>query len=176
MSKYDWEAVERDYRAGLLSIRNLAARHGVPESTVRSKAKTEGWQRDLSESVRSATRAKLSRNASRTEAAQIDDAQVIEEASTEAASLVFSHRHAITRWRGISERLADTLSSVGVNENNHGDFARSLNAGIDALGKAIKLERQAYGMDEEKSDEGMTFEELMEAVAPDEDELNGDDR
>lgn len=167
MSKYDWEAVERDYRAGLLSIRNLSSKHGVPESTVRSKAKTGGWQRDLSTDVKAATRAKLSRNTSRTSSAQMDDAQIIDEASSEATTLVLSHRHAISRWRGISEKLADTLSGIDVSENNHGDFARSLNSGIDALGKAIKLERQSYSLDSEADDGLRTFEELMAEVAPD---------
>jgi len=176
MSKYDWEAIARDYRAGVLSIRNLAAKHGVPESTVRTKAKTEGWQRDLSDSVRRATRAKLSRDASRIDAAQLDEKEIIEGASSEAAGLIMRHRQGIARWRVISERLASTLESVEVDASNHGEFARSLNAGIDALGKAIKLERQAYNMDDEKPDEGMTFEQLMETVAPNEDELSGDDR
>ena len=61
MSQPDWEACERDYRAGQLSIRHLATKHDIPESTIRSRAKAEGWQRDLTDEVRTATQAKLSR-------------------------------------------------------------------------------------------------------------------
>lgn len=165
MSKYDWEAIERDYRAGQLSIRHLATKHDIPESTVRSKAKAEGWQRDLTEDVRAATKAKLSRT-SRSGVAQDEDAAIIEEASSDAAALVTEHRLAVARWRRIADRLAGTLETVPVREDNADRFARSLNSGIDALAKAIRLERQAYNLDEEQSDGLKTFEELMREVAP----------
>ena len=150
MSKYDWEAIERDYRAGQLSIRHLAAKHGIPESTVRSKAKSLGWQRDLTEDVRAATRAKLSRS-SRTDLAHGDDAQIIQAASDDAASIVEAHRQAIGQWRRIAERLAHHLATMEVSDDNHDKYARSLNAGIDAMMKLIKGERQAYQLDEEQS-------------------------
>ena len=36
----DWESVERDYSAGLLSLREIADKHGTKEGTIRSRAKT----------------------------------------------------------------------------------------------------------------------------------------
>jgi len=146
MNNYDWTGCKIDYRAGQLSIRQLAAKHGIPESTVRSRAKAEGWQRDLTEDVRQATRAKLSRT-SRSEIAHDDDQEIIAQASSDAAEMVMDHRRAIARWRRISQRLADTLERIEVTEANHSEFARSLNSGIDALGKAIRLERQSFGLD-----------------------------
>jgi len=41
-----------------------------------------------------------------------------------------------------------------VDEENHNEFARSLNSGVDALGKCIKLERQAFGMDDDNPEQG----------------------
>ncbi len=35
----DWESVERDYSAGLLSLRELADKHGTKESSIRYKSK-----------------------------------------------------------------------------------------------------------------------------------------
>jgi tetratricopeptide (TPR) repeat protein len=109
----DWENCERDYRAGQLSIRQLANKNGIPESTVRSRAKAEGWTRDLTEQVRQATRTKLSRT-SRSEVAQGEDEEIIEKASSDAAAMVMDHRRAIARWRRISRRLADTLERIEV--------------------------------------------------------------
>ncbi len=37
----DWESVERDYSAGLLSLREIAAKYGTKESTIRSRAGSE---------------------------------------------------------------------------------------------------------------------------------------
>lgn len=65
MTQPDWEAIERAYRAGSLSIRSIAEKHDTKEGTIRSRAKKNGWQRDLTEQVKSATQAKLSRTASR---------------------------------------------------------------------------------------------------------------
>ena len=45
-AKADWEAIEREYRAGQLSIRLLASRHGVSECTVRKRAKAAWWPRE----------------------------------------------------------------------------------------------------------------------------------
>ena len=55
----DWEAIERDYRIGQLSVREIARRHEVEASTITRKAKKETWARDYSEEVKAKTRAGL---------------------------------------------------------------------------------------------------------------------
>jgi hypothetical protein len=39
----DWGAVERLYRAGRMSVRTIAAKHGTKPSTIISRAKRGGW-------------------------------------------------------------------------------------------------------------------------------------
>ncbi len=39
----DWDAVERLYRAGRMSVRTIAAKHGTAPSTIISRAKRGGW-------------------------------------------------------------------------------------------------------------------------------------
>ena len=41
----DWLAVERDYRAGLLSLRELGQKHGCSHSTIANFASRHGWTR-----------------------------------------------------------------------------------------------------------------------------------
>jgi len=41
----DWEAVERDYRAGTLSLRELSRKHGCSHSAIANRAGREGWTR-----------------------------------------------------------------------------------------------------------------------------------
>lgn len=151
----DWEAIERAYRAGLLSLRVIAEKFGSNEGTIRSRAKKNGWQRDLTEQVRSATKGKLSRTPSRISVTQHDvreDAEIIEEASEQAASVVLAHRGDLAMWRGIANKLCVALAEMDVTGDNHNDFARSLNAGVDAQLKLIKGERQAYNLDTEEGD------------------------
>lgn len=44
-----WERIELDYRAGVMSLREIAASHpGTNHVAIARKAKSEGWTRDLS--------------------------------------------------------------------------------------------------------------------------------
>ena len=62
----DWEAIHGLYRAGLLSVRAIAERHGISDTAIRSRAKKNGWQRDLTDRVRQAAKAKVVRAEVRT--------------------------------------------------------------------------------------------------------------
>lgn len=149
----DWEAIERAYRAGQLSVRAIADQFGGNEGTIRSRAKKHGWQRDLTEQVRSATKDKLSRTPSRTiftHCEMREETEIIDEASDAAAAIVLAHRADLAQWRGLAGKLCSALSGMDITEENLDKFARSLNAGVDAQLKVIKGERQAYNLDDEK--------------------------
>ena len=164
-TKPDWEAIERAYRAGSLSIRNIADQHGVSDTSIRKRAKKHGWQRDLTEQVQKAARDKLVRSEVRTEGSQQavrTDAEIVEEASAQAASVVLSHRSDLAEWRMIASKLCGALAGMDVTQDNHDKFARSLNAGVDAQLKVIKGERQAYNLDAE--DAGGEDDERVEKV------------
>lgn len=36
MSKPDWEAIESAYRAGVMSLREIASQHGISEGTMQN--------------------------------------------------------------------------------------------------------------------------------------------
>ena len=58
-SDIDWQAIEADYRTGLLSDIQLAKKHGVSRSTLLSHVKTGKWKKDLTHAVEQATRIAL---------------------------------------------------------------------------------------------------------------------
>ncbi|MBF8676207.1 hypothetical protein IRZ53_17580 [Pseudomonas fulva] len=149
----DWEAIERAYRAGSLSVRAIGESQGVNHATILKRAKKEGWARDLTEQVRIATKQKVTTSVTVTsnQSPVVTDAEIIDEASTQAASVVLAHRTGLANWRAIADKLSVALAEIDVDEDNLGDFSRALNAGVDAQLKVIKGERQAYGLD---SDEG----------------------
>jgi hypothetical protein len=164
----DWEAIERAYRAGSVSVRSIAEAHDTSEGTIRSRAKAQGWQRDLTDQVRAATKDKISRNTSRTDFTQPDvreDAVVVEEASSARADVVMGQISRLSVWQGISQKLAKSLSEDEVTEENRGEFARCLSIGVDAELKLIKAERQAYGIDETPHEE--TYETRLARVMGD---------
>lgn len=150
----DWEAIERAYRAGSLSVRAIAEESNISHVAIAKRAKKEGWVRDLTDKVRAAAKRKVT-NAVTTESYQdplVTEEQIIEEASDKVASVVLAHRVDLAQWRGIANKLSAALQAMTVNEDNIGDFSRSLNAGVDAQLKVIKGERQAYNLDTEEGD------------------------
>lgn len=148
----DWEAIESAYRAGSLSIRSIAEKYGITEGAIRKKAKKEGWMRDLTGKVKAATKTKLVRTSGTQVRTPRTDEEIVEEAASEAAAVVLAHRTVLAQWRGIAGKLCTALESMEVTEDNHNEFARSLNAGVDAQLKVIKGERQAYNLDTEEGD------------------------
>ena len=150
----DWEAVEAAYRAGSLSVRAIGEAHGVTHVAIGKRAAKEGWQRDLSEKVRAATKAKVTK-AVTTDGYQskaVTDDEIIEEVSDQLTAVVLSHRKGLARWQAIADKLNDTLIGMAVAPDAVGEFSRALNAGVDAQLKIIKGQRQAFNLDAEQSD------------------------
>lgn len=55
----DWPAIERDFRIGQLTMREIARQHDVDVAAISRKAKKLGWTQDLTEEVKTRTRAAL---------------------------------------------------------------------------------------------------------------------
>lgn len=166
----DWEAIERAYRAGSLSVRAIGDAQGVNHATILKRAKKEGWARDLTEQVRAATKQKVTKAVTTdgNHAPLVTDADIIEEASDQAAAVVLAHRTGLAQWRTIANKLCVALQGIQVTEENIGDFSRSLNAGVDAQLKVIKGERQAYNIDTDEGDKTVdSLGALMDELSKD---------
>lgn len=48
----DWERIEIDFRAGVLSTREIAQAHGISHTAINKRAKAYGWDRDLSAKIK----------------------------------------------------------------------------------------------------------------------------
>lgn len=152
MATPDWEAIESAYRAGSLSVRAIGEKHGVNHATILKRANKEGWQRDLTEQVRTATKAKVTKSVttSGNRLPVVTDAQIVDQASDEAAAVVMAHREGLAAWRGITNKLRDFLEDAEITEDNHASMSRSITAGVDAQIKVINAERKAYNLDSEE--------------------------
>lgn len=47
----DWELIEKHYRAGIKTVRQLATEYGVSHTAIQKRATKFGWTRDLSEKI-----------------------------------------------------------------------------------------------------------------------------
>jgi hypothetical protein len=152
--------------------------YGCRESAIRDRAKRYGWTKDLSEQVNRATRAKLLRSELRTHD-PCADAQIIDEGSTLRASVVLAHRKEIRDTRALVAQMKAELREVCENpddieqaieeetaeDRNPKRRERMLRAvGLPqrmstlvnltvAEKNVIALERQAFSLDENPSDQ-----------------------
>ena len=112
--KVDWEAVERDYRASQLTLRELGEKHGCAHPAIARKAKSEGWQRDLTDAVKQATSSKLIEAA--VTSAVTNKHQTVTSAVLVAAEVntqvILGHRKGLNRLTRIKEALLDQIEQA----------------------------------------------------------------
>ncbi|MDQ0505953.1 hypothetical protein [Xanthobacter agilis] len=158
--KADWDAIEREFRAGQLSNREIAARFGVTEGAIRKKAKAAGWERDLADKVRNEVRAKLVRidgtqpgtQQERTKA----DREIVETVSLRGVEVQLSHRRDLQQLHALKRILADRLATVLQGKKPDGPCMGDKESPGDLLEKLsrvtsrlIPLERQAHNLDDD---------------------------
>ena len=55
----DWEAVERHYRAGVLSVNQISQDYGVSRAGIEKRAAANGWTRNLAEKIAQSAEEKI---------------------------------------------------------------------------------------------------------------------
>jgi hypothetical protein len=112
--KPDWEAIESAYRAGLLSIREIASKNGITDGAIRKRAKKENWARDLSEKIKNKSdelvRTKEVRTKVRTESV-LSERVLIESNAEVIANIRMEHRRDIRKARNITNALFEELGT-----------------------------------------------------------------
>lgn len=86
----DWELIEKDYRAGIKTVRQIAAERGVSHTAIQKRAKQFSWTRDLTEKIQAAAKAKVAKKVVATSVAtekQLSDAATVEAYSDVVASV-----------------------------------------------------------------------------------------
>lgn len=114
MSKPDWEAIESAYRAGVMSLREIASQHGISEGAIRKRAKRDEWSRDLNAKVKERAddlvRKAEVRKQVRSETTLSE--RVLIEATAEVIAMVrMEHRSDIRRARTLANALFDELEA-----------------------------------------------------------------
>lgn len=114
MAKPDWEAIESAYRAGVMSLREIASQHGISEGAIRKRAKRDDWSRDLAAKVKERAddlvRKAEVRKQVRTETA-LSERVLIEATAEVVAAVRMEHRGDIRRAREITNALFDELGA-----------------------------------------------------------------
>lgn len=120
VKKPDWEAIERAYRAGLLSVREIAASQAITHGAINKRAKRDGWERDLNAKIKAKADALVSKRTVSTEVSskQVETEREIIEVNAEViANIRMAHRGDIRRSRTLTNKLLDELEGVTDNRD-----------------------------------------------------------
>lgn len=186
-SQVDWEAVEREYRAGQLSVSEIGRQLGVSHTAINKRAKKEGWTRDLSAKVRKEVSARLVSD----EVSATNAREAVELAATRGVTLVRQHQKSLGRAHGIAEKLMaelergtdnvdeieDEIATATEDDQNSNrrnamlkavslpSRASTLRELSQTLKNLIPLERQAFNLDARSDDEPSDTDTAFGALA-----------
>jgi uncharacterized membrane protein YheB (UPF0754 family) len=114
MASPDWEAIESAYRAGLLSVREIASQHGITHGAINKRSKRDGWERDLKAKIKAKADALVSKRevSSKVSTETATTERILVEANAEViASVRMEHRGDIRRARNIANTLLAELEA-----------------------------------------------------------------
>lgn len=108
----DWPAVERDYRAGILSLREIGTAHGLTHGAINKRSKRDGWTRDLQAKIQAkadelVSKALVSKEVSKADLAT--ERQIIDAGAQRIAQVRNEHRQDINRMRSLGTALLAEL-------------------------------------------------------------------
>lgn len=116
MSDIDWERIESDYRAGILSLREIADMHPpVNHVAITRRAKKEGWVRNLSARIQAKAEELVTRQAVTddvTDKRRVTDREIVEANAANAAAVQVGQRREIKRAKELSIKLLSEIESV----------------------------------------------------------------
>ncbi|WPJ30554.1 terminase small subunit [Pseudoalteromonas phage vB_PalP_Y7] len=130
--KIDWEQIERDYRADVLSIAQIARESGAPSSTIRARAKRNGWVRDLSTRIKMRADEFVNQDAIKDAIVGIKTSEemTVDENARLTAGVRLAHRKDISRARLATQELFTELEGT-IGEANRERLDKLLSKIID---------------------------------------------
>ena len=142
----DWDAVAIDIRAGILTDREIGAKHGRSHGAIQQYAKKHGIERDLTTRIQHKTKAKLAKaqlaKETSQERAKLTEEQTIVIAAEAAATIVIKQQGRIGRHLRLSESLLSELESQTIDRTLYEQLGELMAApdenGIDRLNELYR--------------------------------------
>jgi hypothetical protein len=176
----DWEAIQREYRAGILSVREIASLYGISHVSIIKRAKKfpGQWKRDLTERVRRAVVRKITTEPATNDVVTTEgkEEEVVENAADKMMVVIRQHRTSIAKLASIEASFAEELEQLnkpatGKKSEKSVALSTKINALlalVTASEKRQKMERQAFGITDGKqgNDEESVTLLVAEGVRP----------
>ena len=142
----DWDAVAIDIRAGILTDREIGAKHGRSHTSIQKYSAKHGIERDLTARIQQKTKAKVAKAQVAKESCQergkLTQEQTIEIAAEAAATIVIKQQGRIGRHLRLSESLLSELESQTIDRTLYEQLGELMAApdenGIDRLNELYR--------------------------------------
>jgi hypothetical protein len=137
-SDVDWEKVEAEFRAGILSVRQIAAQHKISHTAVNERAREFGWDRDLAAKIKAKADAKVSRRMVSTMVSKsrlATEQEIIEAGAERIAQIKMNHRGGSAKLFSLGFSLLEELAQQSSDP-----------AALEQLGEMMRSP-DAYGND-----------------------------
>ncbi len=137
----DWERIEQLFRAGVLSLREIAiACPGSNHVAIARRAKKHGWVQDLSAKIKAKANDLVTRQgvtADVTAERAVTDQAVIEVNARAIANIRMAHRGDISRGRRLTNKLLDELEALTDEQGTIKELIAQLKDGDSGDGDAM---------------------------------------
>ena len=142
----DWEQIELDYRAGIKTLRQIAATHAISHVAIAHKAKKLGWTRDLTARIAARADEQVTAALNKTDSGKRLEAEneIVESAASALAALQIAQRRDVGKAREVVRALFDQFEQA---QPGLGESVRLVKQLTDSLRGVVELERQVYRMD-----------------------------
>lgn len=127
----DWERIEADYRAGVLSVREIAASQGISHTAIQKRSKSEGWERNLAKRIQDKAEALVATREVATKVAteaKVSERVIVEANAEVIAGIRMTHRQDIARSRRVAMSLLDELEVITENQDLFEELGELLRA------------------------------------------------
>ena len=149
----DWDAIEKDWRAGIKTKLQLSEEYGVSRAAIDKRFSKLGIDRDLSAKIRQKAESILVAQQVTSERLNVTEREIVETNATIQANKIIEHRADIKRYRSLCQTMLSELESESDDPevfHNLGEMLRSSDASSDKLNdiyrKAISLPQRIDGV------------------------------
>lgn len=138
----DWVSIEKEYRAGIRSVRDIAAQFGITHGAINKRAKRDDWTRDLSAKIKAkaqelVSKATVSKEVSK-ERLDTEKSIVAVNARVQA-DITLSHRTDIQQHRLLRDKLLNECIVITDNAESLENIAEILDEGdADRMQQAVR--------------------------------------
>ena len=140
----DWERIELDYRAGILTLRELSEKHGVSHVTIHKRAKRDDWSRDLAAKIQAKANElvnKAEANRAGNKETAVNERAVIDAGAEVILTIKMGHRTRARRHSELVDTLLEELEGSDEDLATRVDISKKLGETLKTL---ITIERDAF--------------------------------